>query len=95
MDQGETKPAPTEKRRESDERVYHAKEGLSFIRQMNGEVIVEKKERDGSTSTVTLDEYVWSSIVCQMSRGGEHDERFQAALEFHNSVGRVEVRAKA
>lgn len=63
---------------------YHAQDGLHFIRQPDGSVIVEKYTNDHARTLemrVHLPASIWASAVSSMTRAGENYETFSAALE--------------
>ena len=68
---------------------FHARDGLFFRREKNGDVTVAVTE-SAHTATpivreVRLDAATWCSVVASMRRSGEDYESFTAAEAFHDN----------
>lgn len=84
--------------------MFHLKEGWNFGRKDDGSVVIEHRnyQIDAETGKYTslytvntrlvVDADGWASVIASVSAGGEVDNRFFSALNFHNSTGHVEVR---
>ena len=73
--------------------MFHVSDGLYFERLDDGSVRVSKQDsKNGEVIfTNTMDADSWASVVSSMSKGGEIDNRFYSAREFHQSTGAVTV----
>jgi len=77
-------------------RGFHTQKNLYFERLTNGNVQVTKYPDDTTwlpgpsqppLFVQELDEGTWCSVIASMSAGGEHDDRYRLAADFHKSVG--------
>lgn len=79
--------------------MFHTQDGLYFGRLPNGDVRIVKTDdnRDPeSTDTQKILDMVipgnsWASVIASVSAGGEVDERWYPAVDFHNSTGKIKV----
>jgi hypothetical protein len=66
---------------------YHAKDGLFFLRTVDGGVHIRKTKQPKDLSPVVMDVYLdyetWCSIIACMSWQGETAETWEAAKKFH------------
>lgn len=76
---------------------FHTQNNLFFERKIGGSVLITKysdetRWADGSPTLPPIfvqevDEGTWCSVIAAMSAGGEADDRYRLATDFHNSVG--------
>jgi len=68
--------------------MFHSKDGWFFVRLAYGKVAIEKhvnpSERSAVEARIVLTPEDWASIVASVSSGGEINDRYQKALDFHN-----------
>lgn len=81
-----------------DGSMFHVQDGLYFGRLPNGDVRIVKTGDNidpGFHAQKILDVIIpgniWASVIASMSAGGEENERWYPAVDFHNSTGKVKV----
>jgi len=70
---------------------FHAKNGLFFQRDEDGNVIVRKVETDNLRGTrvmfkATLEPNTWASVMASVCARGEDANTFQEADQFHRTI---------
>lgn len=70
--------------------MYHSENGLFFSRNEDGSVRITKRAGGKATGDIefeqTLSDGVWCSAVCNVSKGGEIDNRWYKHKDFHNGT---------
>lgn len=65
--------------------MYHLAEGFHFERLDNGSVKMTFTNDLGETGEIICTDHEWASMLTSLSKTGEDSEKFNQALQFHNS----------